>query len=153
MIGLVVLTHLTQVSADGLYPLSRALPQGAKVAASFVRGDEWYAMSSNEIECVNRLLARKPWFAPEGTDVISDLTLDNKIIMWARDGSKLVPADVVECNDKVTTLRSAKAGHWFRIGSIETGKPVVEEEARKPLLRLIERIKAGIEPPVAEERE
>jgi hypothetical protein len=109
------------------------LPKATTLAATLVRDDNWYALSSKQITSLCRVLARAPFSAPPEMHVQLP-PLEHRIILWTAGEQGLVPEDVVNCDDRMNYVFSTKNGRFYELyGSIE------QEE----LLKLMKAIKDG----------
>jgi len=107
-----------------------------------IHDGRWYALGSNEIACVNKLLAGKAFSIPEGFKHVSLPPLNTKIILWGNDGGHLKATDVISFDDNAYFLWSERKVHYYN---------GPDSEARKLLVELIHRIHKGTEPSLAVE--
>ena len=121
-----------------------SLPPSMSLTGSLVRDGRWYALGSNEIACINKLLAGKAWSMPEGVTHVSLPPINNKIILWGRDGAHLTATDVIELDDNAYFLWSERNVHYYN---------GPDSNERKSLAELIHRIKNGSEQAVAGDEE
>ncbi len=121
-----------------------AFPPATCLAGNLIHDGRWYALGSNEIACVKKLLAGKAWSMPEGVTHVSLPPINNKIILWGRDGEHLAATNVIELDDNAYFLWSERNVHYYN-------EP--DSNERKSLAELIHRIKNGSEQAVAGDEE
>jgi len=118
-----------------------ALPSATSLAGNLIHEGRWYAFGSNEIACVNKLLAGKAM--PDINELVQLPPPNNKIILWGNDGGHLKATDVINFDDNAYFLWSERKVHYYN-------DP--DSEARKLLVELIHRIQKGTEQSLAVEK-
>lgn len=151
--GMVLAIQLTRASENTVHSAVAALPQGTTLAANLVFNHKWYGLSNTEITCLNAILAKEPWIPNDPPGLLGNpARLAYTIILWGKDGDKLVLQDTVGVSLDVMLFHSAKTGKDYSPAVIEKGKPVTATKERKPLADLMERIEKGLEQPLAVEK-
>jgi hypothetical protein len=88
------------------------LPSSFSLAGNLVHGGRWYALSSDENACVNKLLAGKEWFTPEG---IAHVSLPPQAIRLDPCEFGKTPYIGHERQNTVKTSQTALGVFWFAL--------------------------------------
>jgi len=125
------------------HAMKGALSPKSIVAANLIRDGSWYALDSEELGAIRKLLKGKAFHRPTEVREVLFPPFRNTIILWGVDGSSLAQIEVVEFDDAVAFINSL-----MRTYIIETE----HSRERKVISDLVDRIRGGKVGSVAHER-